>query len=169
MKSEVFALFEFKPELIVSPPLLHPCLWSFPSALYLNNASSFQCLMHAEEAFIHVTRVLVNHMNEPYILKRQCETYLCFTLVVKREDVVSSACLALSDQEHSVTLRSRALNQIGCLDAGYGPVEPGVGKQEVICLLAYLLWQGKCDRTWNDEQINTIKSSNQSFWIIMNL
>ena len=87
-----------------------------------------------------MTRVLVNHTKKPSILTRQCETYLCFSLVVKREDVVSSACLTLSDQKHSVTLRSRALNQVGCLDAGYGPVEPGVGEQEVISLLANLLW-----------------------------
>lgn len=70
---------------------------------------------------------------------------LCFSLVVKCEDVVSSACLALSDQKHSMSLGSRALNQVGCFDAGDGPVEPGVGEQEVISLLDNLLWQGKGD------------------------
>lgn len=76
--------------------------------------------------------------------------YLCFSLVVKREDVVSPACLTLSDQKHPVSHWARALNQVGCLDAGDGPVEPGVGEQEVIGLLDNLLWQSNGDGAWND-------------------
>lgn len=85
---------------------------------------------------------------------RQCEMYLCFSLVVKCEDVVSSACLTLSDQKHSMPPWSRALNQVCCLNSGDGPMEPWVGKQEVICLLDSLLWQGEGDRAWRDEQRN---------------
>ena len=80
------------------------------------------------------------------------ETYLCFSLIVKREDVVSPAGLTLPDQEHSVSLRPRALNQVGCLDTGDGPVEPGVREEEVICLLDNLLWQGEGDGAWRDEK-----------------
>lgn len=78
--------------------------------------------------------------------------YLCFSLVVKCEDVVSPASLALSDQKHSMSLWSRALNQIGCLDSGDGPVEPGVGEQEVIGLLDNLLWWGEGEGNWREEQ-----------------
>lgn len=55
-----------------------------------------------------------------------------------------------------MSLRSRALNQVGCFDAGDGPMEPGVGEQEVISLLDNLLWQGKGDGSWRDEQRNKI-------------
>lgn len=89
-------------------------------------------------------------------LIRYLETYLCFSLVVKCEDVVSSACLTLSDQEHSMSLRSRALNQVGCLDTGDGPMEPGVGEQEVISLLDNLLRRCKGDGAWRDEQRNKV-------------
>lgn len=77
--------------------------------------------------------------------------HLCFSLVVKCEDVVSPACLALSDQKHSVSLWSGALNQVGCLDAGDGPVEPWVREQEVIGLLDNLLCWGKGEGDWRDE------------------
>lgn len=73
---------------------------------------------------------------------------LCFSLVVKCEDVVSPARLTLSNQKHSMSFWSRALNQVGRLDPGDGPVEPGVGEQEVICLLDDLLRHGEGDRTW---------------------
>lgn len=89
---------------------------------------------------------------------RRCDAYLCFSLVVKREDVVSSACLTLSDQKHAVSLRSRALNQVRCLDAGDGPVEPGVGEQEVIGLLDNLLRWGEGDGGWREEQRNKMVS-----------
>lgn len=65
--------------------------------------------------------------------------YLCFSLVVEREDVVAPAGLTLSHQEHTVPLGARALNQVGCFDAGDGSMEPGVGEQEVIGLLGELL------------------------------
>lgn len=71
------------------------------------------------------------------------DVYLCLSLVVKCEDVIPPASLTLSDQKHPVTLQARALNQVGCLHAGDWPVEPWVGKQEVVSLLVDLLWQGK--------------------------
>lgn len=80
------------------------------------------------------------------------DPYLCFSLVVEGEDVVSPACLTLSDQKHPVSLWPGALNQVGRLDARDGSVEPGVGEQEVICLLDYLLWQGEGDRSCRDDQ-----------------
>lgn len=88
--------------------------------------------------------------------------YLCFPLVVKCEDVVSSSCLTLSDQKHSVSLRSRALDQVGSLDAGNGPVEPRVGEQEVIGLLDRKLGQGEGDRTWRDKKRNKVVNSCKS-------
>lgn len=69
--------------------------------------------------------------------------YLRFSLVVERQDVISSARLALADQKHPVSLRSRALDQICCLDPGDGSVEPGVREQEVIGLVDHLLWRGE--------------------------
>lgn len=77
--------------------------------------------------------------------------YLCFSLVVKSEDIVSPASLTLSDQEHAMSLWSRALNQVGCLDTGDGPVEPGVVEQEVISLLDDLLWWGEGEGNWREE------------------
>lgn len=114
------------------------------------------------KAFIHIPIALC----EPYpdVNSRtgrgfitHCERYLCFSLVVEREDIVSPACLALSDQKHSVPLRSGALNQVRCLDPGDGPVEPGVGEQEVVSLLDNLLWQGKRDWAWRVAQKNNIQ------------
>lgn len=74
--------------------------------------------------------------------------YLCFSLIVKCENVVSPSCLALSDQKHSMTIRSRALDQVGGLDARDGPVEPGVREQEVICFLDDLLRWAEGDGIW---------------------
>lgn len=80
------------------------------------------------------------------------DPYLCFSLVVEGEDVVAPACLTLPDQKHPMSLWPRALNQVGRLDARDGSMEPGVGEQEVICLLDCLLWQGEGDRSCRDEQ-----------------
>lgn len=55
-----------------------------------------------------------------------------------------------------MSLRSRALNQVGCLDTGDGPMEPGVGEQEVISLLDNLLRRCKGDGAWRDEQRNKV-------------
>lgn len=89
-------------------------------------------------------------MNQP--VGHREETYLCFSLVVKREDVVSPPRLTLSDQKHAVSLRAGALNQVGGLDAGDGPVEPRVGEQEVIGFLGNLLGQGERGGAWLDRQ-----------------
>lgn len=74
--------------------------------------------------------------------------YLRLALVVKCEHVIPPSRLALSDQKHAVTFGSGALNQVGRLDAGDGPVEPGVWKQEVVGLLGDLLGEGEGDGTW---------------------
>lgn len=74
--------------------------------------------------------------------------YLGFALVVERQDIIPAARLALAHQEHPVSLRPRALDQICCLDPGDGPVEPGVGEEEVIGLLDHLLWHGEGGRAW---------------------
>lgn len=86
--------------------------------------------------------------------------YLCFSLVVEREDVVSPARLALSDQKHPVSLLSRALNQVGRFDTRDGPMEPGVGQQEVIRLLGDLLGRGERGGTcWRDEDVVTLRTN----------
>lgn len=77
--------------------------------------------------------------------------YLRLALVVKREHVIPPPCLALSDQKHAMTFGSGALNQVGCLDAGDGPVKPGVRKQEVVGLLGDLFGEGEGDGTWRGE------------------
>lgn len=51
-----------------------------------------------------------------------------------------------------MTLRAPALDQVGGLDAGDGSMEPGVGEQEVVCLLEGLLWQREYDGTWRAEE-----------------
>ena len=80
------------------------------------------------------------------------QTHLGFALVVEREDVVSPARLALSYQKDAVSLRSRALDQVGGLEARDGPVEPWVGEEEVIRLLGDLLRQGEGGGGWRGEQ-----------------
>lgn len=88
---------------------------------------------------------------------RHHDTNLGSSLVVEREDVVSPACLTLPDEKHSVSLGPGALDQVGCLHPGDGPVEPGVGEQEVITLLEDLLRQGKGDGVCRVGRRNTIK------------
>lgn len=51
-----------------------------------------------------------------------------------------------------MSLWPRALNQVGRLDPGDGTMEPGVGEQEVICLLDNLLGQGEAGGAWRVEQ-----------------
>lgn len=43
---------------------------------------------------------------------------------------------------------------MGGLDAGDGPVKPGVGEQEVISFLDHLLGHGEGDGAWRDDQRN---------------
>lgn len=88
---------------------------------------------------------------------RHHNTNLGSSLVVEREDVVSSACLTLPNEKHSVSLGPGALDQVGCLHPGDGPVEPGVGEQEVIALLDDLLRHGKGDGVWRVGRRNTIQ------------
>lgn len=89
---------------------------------------------------------------------RHRDTNLGSSLVVEREDVVSPACLTLPDEKHSVSLGPRALDQVGCLHPGDGPMEPGVGEQEVIALVDDLLRLGKGDRVWRVGRRNITQS-----------
>ena len=97
---------------------------------------------------------MLHFIGEPPRLRASSETYLGLPLVVEGEDVVSSPCLALTDQKHPVTLWAGALHQVGRLDPGDGPVEPWVGEQEVVGLLHDLLRQGEGDGAWRTEQRN---------------
>lgn len=53
---------------------------------------------------------------------------------------------------------------MGRLNPGDGPVEPGVGEEEVIVLLHTLLCQGEGHGAWRGEQRDTKISL---FWIIL--
>lgn len=70
---------------------------------------------------------------------------LSFSLVVKREYIVSPPRLTLSNQEDPMSLWSRALDQVSSLDPRDGTMEPGIREQEVVCLLGDRLGHGEGD------------------------
>lgn len=72
-------------------------------------------------------------------------THLSSPLVVKGEDVVPAAGLALPHQEDSVSFRPGALHQVGRLHPGDGPMEPRVREEEVVAFLEDLLRLGESD------------------------
>lgn len=65
--------------------------------------------------------------------------YLCSALVVKREDIVSSPCLALSHQEVPMTTDPGMLYKVGSPHTWYGSMEPWVRGQEVIRFIVGVL------------------------------
>jgi len=66
--------------------------------------------------------------------QRQAQV-LGYALEVECEHILSTPCLTLPYQEHSVSVRTLQLNQLRCLHPGDGAVEPGVAGQEVLCFL----------------------------------
>lgn len=88
--------------------------------------------------------------------QRQAQV-LGYALEVEREHILPSPCLALPYQEHSVSIGTLQLNQLGCLHPGDGAMEPGIAGQEVICFLTgwvrhpprrSTLVQGICASPW---------------------